>query len=416
MISPINSIYVLALNSGVYAGFSKFALSMWLRDVGADLMLLNLFSLTMFPSVFGAFWLPFLENYDALPFKFGIKKNLIIVSDVILILMTTSLPFFNVKELTYFSKSLLILFLVLYASIISTRDSISIGYKMEFISKEKLSEYDGFISSFYQTGVMISTTGLLFLSEYFSWSRLFCLMSIWFVLNLIIACFVANSSYNKKESVSFVSKFSKPYKDFLKANKGLIWALIPFLILYNLADRMLAGNLNYYILDQGISKSAMATLRTAQGFLAVFLGVLSSYIAKKVEIKKTLIAYLCLYSTIPVLITLNIYFGVFGRYEVQGIMLVYVFEKLFKTLQGTAFFSYQMQFCTKEGAGSQRALFTLFEKGFSMASAPVIGLILKMYGYNLFFLLVSLIIFLSLPSAVALFKAQEQQKKKLSKE
>lgn len=408
MMNVFYSIYLLALSSGIYSGFSKFALSMWLRDGGADLMLLNLFTWTMFPAIFKPFWMPFLENYEILKFKFGIKKNLIIICDILILLMTICLPFFPIKTLTYVTKLALVVFLIIYASIIASRDSISIGYKMEFISKDAISEYEGMVSAWYQIGMIAGGAALFYCSEFVSWNYLFVILCGVFGINLLLDFFMANSTFSKKEKLKFSEKFSKPYVELINENKNMIIALISFLMFYKLADRMLVGNLNYYMLDAGLTKSTLAFLKLATGWMVVVMSIASIYITRVLGLKQTLIVSLILYILVPMFIYLNIVFNIFGINSKIALCTLYILDKMLKAIQGNVFFAFQMQFCSKENAMSQTALLSFFEKGFCMALAPVMGFILQHYGYETFFLVVILTFIPSLISCLVLFKAKEK--------
>lgn len=412
MINRILSIYILAFSSGFYSGFSKFALSMWLKDGKIGLMWLNLFSWTMLPSVFSVFWLPLLEGISLKSLNFGGKKSLIVICDFCILIMTFCYVFFDIAHLNGCSIFVLMLCLTVYAALIASRDSMAIGYKMEFIEKADLINYDGIISACYQFGLVLSTSGLLFLASYVSWSSCFLIVSSGFFVICVTSVFMENSAVNCKDAVkkdvSWQEKFYLPYRVLVKQNRDIIVCLIGFLLCYNLIDRLLVGNLNYYMLDMGCSKVLMANLKLYTGFLSMMISVANVWLTRVFGLKKMLVLSCVLYSFVPILIVLDSFFNIFGSFKVQILSIIFVLDKIFKSLQGNAFFSYQMQFCTKEHAMSQRSLFVLLERGVCLALAPFIGFVLSVYGYSVFFFLVSCCAIPALGSALLLFYSQKK--------
>ncbi|WP_342262036.1 MFS transporter [Alphaproteobacteria bacterium endosymbiont of Tiliacea citrago] len=412
MIDYVKSIYFLAFNSGLYSGFSKFTISLWLKEAGATPLILNIFTTTMFPSVCCVFWMPFLEKYNIIEkIKCGNKKKLIMLFEFLIAISTLSFCLFNIKELNYISSIFLIIILIIYASLISTRDALSIGYKMEFMKKENVINYDGIISSFYQAGMLTGTVFFYKLSDYLMWKNVFLLMFIYMIINFLIDAIIQNSSDIFEKKMSLKEQYTAPFKSLLIINKGIVLPLMFFLLFYNLPDRMLVGNLNYYFLDSGISKDKFIALRLIGGICSVIIGFFTVYLTKFLGLEKMLLVSTCLYSLIPFLILLNIEFNIFINYNEFFLIILFFLDKLFKSFQGNTFFSYQMQFCEQGMSSTQRSLFMFLERGFCSAIiAPILGLVLKYYGYKTFFSIVSFSLILSIYSLFWLKSANAKKR------
>lgn len=399
MISSLYSVYLLSFVCGIYSGFSKFGLSMWLKFSNMDIISLSIFSIMLLPYSLRIFWMPFLENIKFSIAKFGLQKSVLIVLDFFIVLMSFLLIFIDINHLIFLTA-----YFFMYSVLISTREAFAIGYQLSFFDKTQIGIIEGKVNMFYHIGFWLGGPALLLLSNKYTWPTLFLGFSCILFSLFILTFFIQNNEIKERKVRSFSEKFIIPYKNLIQEHANYLWYLLIFLACYRFQDRMLMGNLNYYFIDLGHTKEDMV-FNKALGVLSMIIGgFFSSYCVKRMKYKLTLMMGILLHSLISLVL-------IFQAYFMQKSFFIFyfisIFEKFARGFQANIFFSYQMTFCSKEFSISQVSILLAIEKLTGSIFYIYVGYIVEYYGWMTFFIFSFVGI---IPAVLSLTKLPEIEK------
>lgn len=351
MLSPIISVCMHAFISGVYAGFIHSAISIFIYDKYKNVAKTTLANIAFWPADLRMFWIPFLDNINLGFVNFGSKKNLIIISDLLICII-----FYFMYSYTFNSFLYLILFLALLGFVMAIRDSVSVGYKLEFFSKEIIWEYEGKISGYYNFGLCLGGPLMFMLSTFFSWLILFKVLHIVFLISSIFNFFIANSKkYEVKKYQNIKEKFKKPYQDLL-LNKFL-FTLIGFIITYKLAGKFMMGTISLFLLEFGVSKFHLSVFKIVAGLLTVVIVSATSLITNYFGKKRAIILSLICYAIVPI----SFIFCLLTNNFLIALYLCLI-EKILRGMQSNFLFLAQSQCLSGEYAMVQISILSCLER------------------------------------------------------
>jgi PAT family beta-lactamase induction signal transducer AmpG len=377
MFNKLYSVYLLSLTSGILSGFSKFGVSMWLKFSNVDIVALNIFGLMLMPYSLKVFWMPFI-GYIGVKFgNYGGKKSLMILLDFLLFIMTAMLYWVNVSHLY-----LLTIYFFIYSCLITTRESIAIGYQIDFFDKSQIGKMEGKVNMFYHTGFWIGGPGILIFSDYLPWNVVFLIFSGALLMSFVAMLFIENSENLEEARVSFSEKFITPYYDLIKKNRQHWLALVCFLSFYKLQDRLLMGNLSYYFIDLGHDKHDIIVNKLLGVLSLIAGGFLSSACFRYFNYRLTMLIGIVFHASICASLVVQ------SSFMVKSYAFFYcvtVLEKIARGFQANIFFSYQTFFCSKQYAVSQITLLLALERLTSSIFSVYSGFIIKQLGWMNFF-------------------------------
>lgn len=221
MFNALFSVSLGAFISGMYAGFVHTPVKNYIYDIYKTAGSNALLGLAFVPGDLKFLWIHYLENIN-IPFaKVGLKKKMLIFLDFALASITFGFYYFRITNLSNF-----IIYLAFFAAFMSLRDSIAVGYKMEFFPKDIIGDYVGIINAAYNIGLWVGGGLLMIFASnlYFnavSWLDIFFYCSIFFYFNAFLDLFITNSKEYEQVDSNTKIDFSKIVKNISMLSFGL---------------------------------------------------------------------------------------------------------------------------------------------------------------------------------------------------
>jgi len=268
-------------------------LTFWLKDEGVSKSMIGFFSWVGITYSIKVFWAPIIDRLN-LPFlsnRLGHRRSWMLVSMlgivVGLLIMSTLSP----RE----SLSMVALAAVWVAFSSATQDIVIDAYRIEAIE----SEYQAAMASTYIAGWKIGASLVggamaLYVADFYSWQTTYIVMASLGCVGIITVFIIkepqriisTETLENEQRVIDYIEKSDKPNKtmvwfigavvcpfaDFFKRNGKFAIALLIFIGLYKISDIALAVMANPFYDDMGFSKSEVASVTKAFGFIVGLAG------------------------------------------------------------------------------------------------------------------------------------------------
>lgn len=379
MTSRLNSLLLLSFISGVYGGVIKISFGLWLKDLGLELVYLGLINLVLLPFGLKILWVAFFDILKSPLHKFfGYRKGWLIFMNFILILMVAGFKFFDPQS----GIASLIVYAFLFSCLAATQEAMALAYQMETLKPKEWGPSEGMFMVAYNSGLWLGGAGLLFISDFMAWNKLFFYLGCFLSFGLLAMFFIPETESKVKESKSLQETFLEPFKDFVCRNRKFIFSMIAFLALYRLQDRLLMSMLNYFFMDLGFSKTLIATGKSIGPFVMMIGALAGSWFVKKFGYTRSL-----MFGIIWHALSSSIF--LIQSYLPPSLWLFYTaigFEKIARGFESSVFFTYQMTFCNKKYAMTQLSILLAIDRLNGTLFSSVSGFIAQNFGWSLFFI------------------------------
>ena len=376
--------------SGVSLLLSGNTINFWLASYGVNSKLIGFFSLIAFPYALKYFIAIFINH---LHLKKPQYKKWLIASQVMICLSLLGLSRLTLDKQLW----LVALFGFLIAFFSVMQDIILNGNRIETLGEIKQVQGTTMFSVGFRLGNLASGAGVIFASSFLSWSNVFIGLSLIYLCFIILVFLLFKEvEYSRQEDLiqdkaSILSNiFVKPFKD-LMPMKDMIWFLV-FILVYRLADNMLMVMVNPLMLKIGYTALEIASIYKFFGTITVIIGVIvGGILVKKIGIRPSL-NYIGIAHVIGGL--LYIVLSVSEK-NIELLYLVTIVEAGTGGMVMTAYISFISSRCKGKYTASQYALFSSV-MGFSRVVFPCFsGIALEHYGVTGFFILISVISFVT---------------------
>ncbi len=362
---------------GFISGFclllSGNTLNFWLAESGTSLVALGLFSLVALPY---SLKYPIAILIDRIPVKDAYKLFSATIG------ITFSLWQLSETAPTNFTA------IALWASLIATTAVIQDIYLDKYRidkthAKNTGSSAGGYITG-YRLGMLTSGAGLIFTSTMLEWSTLFQISAgLCFILGVLVyTTFPSQKKANKPTS------FENFWRPILKIGKGKELAfIIVIVILYRLADNLLAILVNPFQLSLGFSAAEIATASKFFGTaMALVGGVIGGKLLQRKSIAWGLLTFGLIHVITHILFIAQTYIG----YNLAFLYLVNGAESLTGSMAMVSYIAFITSLCNKRFGTVQYALLSSV-MGFSRTLIPSsIGLLAQNTTWTITFIIITL--------------------------
>jgi PAT family beta-lactamase induction signal transducer AmpG len=197
-------VWIFGLISGFTIMISSYTLNYWLTVELIDIKTIGIFSLVSLPYAINFTWAPIFDctKIPIIGDIFGTRLSWIIILQILLgfsvYLMSTFTPGNDLALVAL--SSLLVSFIA------SAQDSILGAMRTELVEKHQQGEVSGMYIFGYRIGMLISSSGAIYLSQFLSWNviyELFSVIIISFPITLILLSKYMNPE--KTESVKEIT-------------------------------------------------------------------------------------------------------------------------------------------------------------------------------------------------------------------
>jgi len=390
-------IALLGMISGFTLMISGNSLNFWLAKEGEDVTIIGIFTLVSLPYAINFIWAP-LFDYVKLPFlskKLGHRLSWIFLLHI---LLSINIYILSIND----PKDNLWLFAMIATGIsflASAQDSVMGALKTEIIHKNQQPAVSGIYIFGYRIGMLLSSSGAIYLSIYVKWAFIYKIFSLSVVIFSILLISLARKVTIKptpQEEIylgkGFFASILKP----IGTTSYLLMVLL-FLILYRLPDNFISAMINPFLLHIGYNEYDIAIAGKLFGVVSALIG---GFIASSIMQKSDILRSLLLFGAIHTIShTMFIVQEAYGK-NLYLLFFVTGFESITSGMTMAAYIAFIASLCKGNFRATQYAFFSSM-MGVSRAILPAVsGLIVASFNWQIFYLFVTII---SLPPLAIIY-------------
>ena len=403
---------ILMLLFGFISGFTIVitgnSLNFWMAKSNLSTKIIGLLSIVSIPYSFNFLWSPIVDRYN-IPYisdKFGHRYSWItilhILMGIAIFFLSLCDPYTGVQKI--FVTSLIISFFS------STKDAVLNAWRSEIIEGNKQGSVIGIYIFGYRIGLLLSSSGSIYLSTIISWSSIYRVYSF-IVLIFPLLLFVFSKDYrNKRDNVIIVKDnfiFSIFIKNTIKGYGGIISFIIIllFLILYRMPDNFFISMINIFILELDYNEYEIASIGKVLGVLgAIIGGFIASFLLDKISITRSLYIFGIIHAFSFLLFLILILYG----HNLIIYTIVIGIQSLTSGMCMASYIAYITSLCHGKYRATQYSLLSSM-MGLSRSLFPTIsGYIVSYTGWYMFYIFIFLISIPSIIIAKYLYQNKEQ--------
>lgn len=406
-VTNLSIIWLFGLISGFNLMITGNTLNYWLAKENIALQTIGILSFITLPYSFNFLLAPITDTIKIkyLNRIFGHRLSWICLTSTILIFFTYILSFLNPKHnlLLLASISLIISFFS------STQDTILSAFRTEIINKESLGFTSGIYIFGYRIGMLLAGSGAIYLSIYLTFSEIYKIFAILMFICLILLIFgvkycgfdknkeIEKTTNNTRNIFSFIGSILKP----IGSNSFIILVII-FLILYRLPDNFINVMINPFLIHLEYDAFEVACVGKFWGIIgAIVGGLLGGFIMRKKNILDSILFFGIIHALAHLL------FIILGANNKNSLLLFITigFESITGGMTMTAYIAFISSLCQGKFRATQYSFFSSM-MGISRSIFPIVsGYIVVNFGWQNFFLFVTII---TIPSLLILLKIKNK--------
>lgn len=398
----INILY-LGIISGLPFSVLYTAIIVWLKEGGYELEIVTTLAAARIPYSFKYLWSPFIDGFQ-LPIlgRLGRRKSWIVFITAIMSFILVCFASINSENNFQYIYLLSLLFGFLSASL----DIVIDAYRIDNIEIK----YQGYASTLailgYRVGALISSSGILILSDQYSWNAGFLMLAAIMASATLYVPFLKEIMEEIKYD-SFKDRVIKtvinPFKDFF--TKDLSILILAGILLYKVCDVLLGFVSVPFYLELGYTKTQIGTIVKFYGFFATILGsFLGGYIISRIGVMNgVIVAGIFQCSINSIFIWLH-----YAPVVDSSLLIAISAENLGVGLGASALVTYMSALCNRKYSATQYALLTSVAAFVNSVFSIKAGSLVKILGWDMFFIFT---IFTGLPSLVIFYYIDKKTKK-----
>ena len=402
-------IWLMGFISGMTILLSGNTMNFWLTQEKLDKTSIGMFALVSLPYAISFVWSPILDHIR-IPFLsrfFGMRFSWIIVLQISL-----SLAISQIGKVSPHENLELFAILGLLISFLSSTQDVALGaLRAKILPPGKQGTTSGVYIFGYRIGMLIGSSGAIYASVYMSWSEIYVIFSniiLYFPIVLYIACMRhltddmddANPSFStilgnlmRSPKLLAMSRMTNTMKFWHQALQNVgptsfIITILLYLILYRLPDNFISIMINPFLVETGFDALHIATVGKFLGITtAIIGGLIAGYAMNRIKIIDALLYFGIIHALSHLLFIFQNHMGD----NIYSLFLVIGIESTTGGMVMAAYIAFITGLCSGKYSATQYAFFSSM-MGISRSIFPSIaGIIATDFGWNNFFLFVTVI-------------------------
>ncbi len=407
-------IWFIGFMSGFTLMISCNTLNFWLAQEGVNIKTIGAFTLVTLPYAINFLWAPILDTIKLplLNAKFGQRISWLLVIQTCLSISVYYMSRLNIPD----QLMLVAACGMIIAFFASTQDMVLGALKTEIMHKNQQGQVSGTYIVGYRIGMLLSSSGAIYISQYLEWSSIFQLFSIIIIFFPILLLLFSGSltnihlnthpnnhqaensnkiEYNNKDDGSLLNytsnnilKIQNLFAKIVKiitpmgSIKYIILVLL-FLVLYRLSDNFISAMINPFLLHIGYGAFEIST---AGKFFGVASSIIGGFIASQIMKKQNLYDSLFIFGTIHAIAhILFIVQEIYGK-SIYLLFVVTGFESVSGGMCMAAYIAFIASLCKGKFRATQYSFLSSM-MGFSRSVLPALsGYIVHTFGWSVFFM------------------------------
>ena len=410
-------VWLFGLMSGFTIMLSGYTLNYWLSFEKVDIRTIGAFSLVSIPYAINFTWAPLFDTrkIPLLYSLFGQRLSWLLLVQLLLSAAVYLISTFNPTE-----ELLLIAISGFLISVFaSAQDSVLGALRTELVDKKHQGEISGMYIFGYRIGMLISSSGAIYISQYMRWNLVYELFSVVLVIFPIILILLSKdltSLYTKfnneiiqngVKNKSHFQKICSLVKNILQpvgSNKYILFIII-FLILYRLPDNFISMMITPFLHHIGYDSFEIATAGKLFGAISAMIGgLVASYIMRRKTLYDSLLLFGSIHAAAHILFVAQ---DAFGK-NIYLLFLITGFEGISGGMTMAAYIAFIASLCDGKFRATQYSFFSSM-MGLSRSILPSIsGYFVANFGWTIFYLFTTIA---TVPALVMIVYLEKMKKK-----
>jgi PAT family beta-lactamase induction signal transducer AmpG len=273
-------ILAMGFASGLPLLLTLSTLSYWLSKLGVDKTTIGLFALVGTPYTFKFLWSPIMDQVPlpVLTRLLGRRRSWLLVTQVLLAVAIFAMG--QVDPTVDPWATALIAAIVAFLS--ASQDIVIDAYRIEFLPADEQGHGAAATQVGYRFGLLLAGAGAVGLSDFYSWSVVFAVLSVAMaasaVLTLIVPEPKVTIKHGKRDYIQWVREsVIDPFADFM-SRRGWVVILL-FVLFYKFGDALGGTMANPFYVEMGYSGLEIASISKVWGIWMTIIGALIGGIA-----------------------------------------------------------------------------------------------------------------------------------------
>ena len=258
-------ILLMGFASGLPLLLTLSTLSWWLATMDISKAQIGLFALVGLPYTLKFVWAPLTDGIA--PPIFRGRRGWLLTFQLGLIGSVIALGYSDPSQNLVWTATAALLVAFFSAS----QDIAVDAYRIELLPKKDQALGAAVTQFGYRFGLLYSGAGALFLSDIFSWEKVFLFMAAGILVGLITTLFAPDATKARLGSKSLTQMAVVPFLSFMDRRHWLL--LIIFICVYKLGDAALGVMANPFYYEMGFSASQIAFASKTFGVGCTMLGI-----------------------------------------------------------------------------------------------------------------------------------------------
>lgn len=394
----------LGFYSGLPLALTASTLTAWLSDAGVERAAIGLFAAIATPYAFKFLWAPLMDGLQIpLLSKFGRRRSWLLLTQILLAATIAAMAIAD-PAIDPIKTALVG---VLVASFSASQDIVIDAYRVERMKDDEQALGAAIATFGYRIGMLVSGAGALYLADQHGWSITYLIMAAIMASGILLTLFSKEPDVTKPPHTHGIKAFIKnsviaPFTDFMTRRHWL--AVLIFVVLYKLGDAFMGIMFNPFLLDIGFSKTDIAQIVKLYGLAATIIGTFAGgALVLRMGTYRTLMLCGFVHMLTNLLLVEQASRGADHHFLIFSIIA----ENFSGGMATAAFIGYLSALCKKNYTATQYALLSsLASFGRTWLSTPS-GWLSATVGWQIFFVIASLV---AVPSLILLWWLERKQR------
>jgi len=370
-------------------------LQAWMTDEGVDLTAIGLVSLLGLPYVLKFLWAPFLDRFQ-IPFL-GRRRGWMFVFQILLVISILGLSMTNPRDNVW----MVCFWAVLISLFSASQDVVLDAYRREVLPDEELGLGSSLFVNGYRLAMLVSGAFALILADQIPWKEVYLVLAALQGLSLLITFFAPQESHHIKIPANLMEAVVGPLKEFFTRRGAGIFLL--FILLYKAGDTMASNMTTPFILSVGYTKTDIGTVAKTFGMVATILGGLfGGALMLRFNMKWSLTVF----GVLQAVSTLGFAALTVLPTGFTSLAAVIAFENLASGMGTSAYVAYMASLTNKQFTATQYALLSALMGVPRVILAAPTGLMSKILGWDMFFIVCTLMALPGLLLLIPVFRLE----------
>lgn len=399
--------FLLGIVAGVNFSLVSFTIHYQLSQAGYSTDIIGAMFLTSIPYCLKPIWAPFIDKYSipVICRKFGQRRGWTLVIQACLLVTTSG--FLIIDPPVNIIITAILIFIISCCA--ATQDVVLDAYRIErTVKKEDLSIATTFNSTGFRIGILINSTGALYLSCLFNWYFVYLCIFLITMAAPIITLYMREPITKKTQHTS--TDLISPAQYFqvigdslllLKRNHPNWMFIILFVFLYKASDSIPMAMSFPVFIDLSFTSQEIASISKAYGFMLMISGgVISGILTAKIGISRSIL--IC--GSLQLLSPLMFVFLSMVGHDMLIFTITITVQNFCCGLGNTAILIYFSSLCSSELIATQYSIISSFGSFVRIILSFLSGICANYMDWPQLFLLTTLFSMLFVPAFLRIRK------------